>query len=1166
MQAQQYRADVKNSESVRFALKAFSAISSNNYVKFFKLVRSATYLNACIMHRYFMQVRNLALDVMIKAYTFSSTRGSNFPLVDISTSLAFDDITQASEFCQSHNLTVEDGVVTFSRSAFEHPDITPVAERSHSIIEVKNSMSIGEVVNGGPLPPEVIHHPMSSFDENGNYKGYTVIAKATPAPTNEQEAPIPEKDQRMAGSPVKAAETPMPTVPSTVPAEVKASMAETPYSKAEIKEAARGMFLEVIDEMALELSNSLLYWVHYIRSGSSDILDEAYEGVSVPMVAEIAKEVVQEQRMQEKRVQELRVQEEKQRLHEAQLAEMTRRRLEQEQQQKHQEQQQALMERKEQQKRIALGIHEDTLATVVKGEAVTIATSEIERQLRIECMRRSIAHISQELIMEVIAEEGQRVSTELIQMETAQRDQRLAEIEKAVLLGQQAKYLQRWYRVYTKRIRLRRMLLTFPAAPPNQSAQEQLRVLWAGRRETKEVTDEGVARERSGVTLESPYGIETGREKIAHSILRIHYLQNLRRQKAWSSLDLPTVLGNSFRSHHASLTGGSHHGNRQQHHYWKLVASLPASGSHDQERLCDWLKAKLRRGKLSEGARRGQLGDNDQVETLSLYSARVPHVSPNKLCTLSICTKVTMGSMTSNHHSKRNQLLGTSGILFALDPPSSNQNFWRQAKSRLDSILQAKPVTPPLPLVIALLDWSATGHAQSMCIEMLALDRLAEKGFLSGYNFLEVTEDVELPQNSQELSESLDWLATRSPPPPSLSEDTLKGYLDTGMTAFFSLSLYEDAKTRRDACLPEQDCCRVIKLYNATVRHLADVASSDSLTSLSWPPAEFTKSDNQSELPSPDWNSKKQMELLRQKILFLLLPSLPLISEDDDWQSVVDFCHKYLNSLPGSQKSKVPLFARVQRILEKFRRSFEDTCYLTYDAPGCEPLAGHVPWSRIIEECVSYMMSIVQTQRDSDDGEEGNDLTVFYIQSEFDAFEIPHTWRDAVNTTRAETFVQPPRFVSHIASIVRQKQANFIEKIQEASLIERQNEETPITVLEREPPRDVAAKNTATAVKTVLYSAKEESKKFDALLQQWLHGTVEGATLQDGATLQHGATFQDGAKRSPRQQDAVKRTPSSFGSSPHHVEQSLDNLRISIESEKRADRLAELRLANLLTL
>lgn len=58
-------------------------------------------------------------------------------------------------------------------------------------------------------------------------------------------------------------------------------------------------------------------------------------------------------------------------------------------------------------------------------------------------MRRSIAHISQELIMEVIAEEGQRVSTELIQMETAQRDQRLAEIEKAVLLGQQAKYLQR---------------------------------------------------------------------------------------------------------------------------------------------------------------------------------------------------------------------------------------------------------------------------------------------------------------------------------------------------------------------------------------------------------------------------------------------------------------------------------------------------------------------------------------------------------------------------------------------------------------------------------------------------------------------------------------------------------------------------------------------------
>ncbi len=123
-------------------------------------------------------------------------------------------------------------------------------------------------------------------------------------------------------------------------------------------------------------------------------------------------------------------------------------------------------------------------------------------------------------------------------------------------------------------------------------------------------------------------------------------------------------------------------------------------------------------------------------------------------------------------------------------------------------------------------------------------------------------------------------------------------------------------------------------------------------------------------------------------------------------------------------------------------------------------------------------------------------------------------------------------------------------------MIEMQNEETSFNVLESEPALDVAARNSATAVKTLLSSAKKESKKFDALLQQWLHGT-------EGAPLQNGASLHDGAKGSPR--DTKKKTSPSFGSSPP-VEQSLDDLRMSIESEKRAERLAELRLANLLNL
>ncbi len=71
---------------------------------------------------------------------------------------------------------------------------------------------------------------MSSFDENGNYKGYTVATKATPAPTNEQQALIPEKDQRVSGNTFKPIENQMPIAPSTAVREVKETTVKTPYS------------------------------------------------------------------------------------------------------------------------------------------------------------------------------------------------------------------------------------------------------------------------------------------------------------------------------------------------------------------------------------------------------------------------------------------------------------------------------------------------------------------------------------------------------------------------------------------------------------------------------------------------------------------------------------------------------------------------------------------------------------------------------------------------------------------------------------------------------------------------------------------------------------------------------------------------------------------------
>ncbi|PIO37523.1 hypothetical protein AB205_0070780, partial [Aquarana catesbeiana] len=56
-EVQQLQESVRNSAEVKFALQVFSAFNSTNYVRFFRLVRSSSYLNSCILHGYFGQYR-----------------------------------------------------------------------------------------------------------------------------------------------------------------------------------------------------------------------------------------------------------------------------------------------------------------------------------------------------------------------------------------------------------------------------------------------------------------------------------------------------------------------------------------------------------------------------------------------------------------------------------------------------------------------------------------------------------------------------------------------------------------------------------------------------------------------------------------------------------------------------------------------------------------------------------------------------------------------------------------------------------------------------------------------------------------------------------------------------------------------------------------------------
>lgn len=168
-----------NSEPVRFAIEVSLALSMNNYVRFFKLIRSATYLNACILLRYFYQVRSKALFTIVKSHCPRSTQ-SVLTVQDLTRWLAFENTKEAAVFCDHFGLRLNDfrTEVVLCKDSLHNPSHQLPVGRAVSLIELKRTCSVGEVVKGGTLTSETFQNymPHCSFNKDGTIKQETLNA------------------------------------------------------------------------------------------------------------------------------------------------------------------------------------------------------------------------------------------------------------------------------------------------------------------------------------------------------------------------------------------------------------------------------------------------------------------------------------------------------------------------------------------------------------------------------------------------------------------------------------------------------------------------------------------------------------------------------------------------------------------------------------------------------------------------------------------------------------------------------------------------------------------------------------------------------------------------------------------------------------------------------
>lgn len=183
LQIKQLPREIQKSKDITFAIQIFNALDNNNYVRFFRLIREkATYLQACILLRYFNDVRARGLARIIKAY--APRGGSRYPANDLMKNLAFENIDSMKSFITHYGLHVgktddTEMTIILDRNQFiEDSDPFPIS-RAVELIESKRQCSIGEIIAGGViLSKEYNEHTLySSFNPDGTLKDAALLAE-----------------------------------------------------------------------------------------------------------------------------------------------------------------------------------------------------------------------------------------------------------------------------------------------------------------------------------------------------------------------------------------------------------------------------------------------------------------------------------------------------------------------------------------------------------------------------------------------------------------------------------------------------------------------------------------------------------------------------------------------------------------------------------------------------------------------------------------------------------------------------------------------------------------------------------------------------------------------------------------------------------------------------
>uniref|UniRef100_A0A8C6RUG5 Minichromosome maintenance complex component 3 associated protein n=1 Tax=Nannospalax galili TaxID=1026970 RepID=A0A8C6RUG5_NANGA len=914
--------------------------------------------------------------------TVITQRSTVFPLDGVVRMLLFRDCEEATDFLNYHGLTVADGCVELNRSAFLEPEGLCKARKSVFIAR-KLTVSVGEVVNGGPLPPVPRHTPVCSFNSQNKYVGESLATELSistqrsgvdvagggreecgaeldvpPLTLSPQPPPTLSSVPVLHVPPLTTAVAPTLFQPSMQP-ELLPTKSVPVYSDVDLMQVVDELIQEALQADCEEVSTAGTAYVAAALCVSNaaveDLITAATTGILRQVVAEEVAMERQRREEEKRRVEEERL---KQELVLTQLSEG-----------------------------LAAELTELLVKECVWETCSQELKSAVETDQRVR-MTRCCEDICAHLVDLFLADEIFQIAKETIQE-----------------LQCFCKYLQRWREAVAARKKLRRQMRSFPAAPCCVDMNDRLRALVPSAK--CPIAEENLAKGLLDLGHAGKVGISCTRlrrlrNKTSHQMKVQHFHQLLLSNAAWAPLDLP-----SFVAEHLPV--------KNDRIFWKLVLVLP--DEEEQTRgspgriLANWLKVKFRGDDSLVGDTHSNTGE---IQTLTVFNSLSS--KGDRTVSVNVCIKVAHGTLNDgalDAVETRKDLLGASGLMLLLPPKMKSEAvaeedlYWLSGSLQLKQLLQAKPFQPALPLVV--LVPSSSGEAIGKEAEDgLMLQDLVSAKLISNFIVIEIPDSINDLQGTMKVSGAVKWLISRCPQVLDLCCQTLIQYVEDGIGREFSDQFFHDRRERRLGGLVSQEPSTIIELFNSVLQFLASVVSSEQLCDLSWPVTEFAQAGGSQLLPHLHWNSPEHLAWLKQAVLGFQLPQMDLPPPGAPWLPMYSMVIQYASQIPSSCHTQLVLQSQIENLLYRTYQKWKSRSFSPCQGAG--PSVAEIPWDDIITLCINHKLRDwtppklpITAEALSEDGQ----ICVYFFKSHLKKYDIPLSWQQARVQTQRELQQSP---------------------------------------------------------------------------------------------------------------------------------------------------------------